>query len=720
MRAGSWGMALLLSAGSAWAAKPLWTRTVSPEAGPKAMGLGGGSVVVVTWDNAVVALDAAKGTQRWKAASPAPDDVQATGLAVVDDTVGVLWTGKAEVEGRDAASGAVRWTAPLEAPGTSLADCPGYQLMVATARGIGPDGQKTLMAVGLGPDGAPRWRAPVPGDLVGAGGGYVFAEQRSGVGRLKSNLVAVRCSDGASFALPAGPKRHVDFLDAEDGKVVTAHFDSGGGSGPLCITVIEKGVQGCMDAADLGARPGWVIQGATKRGPLLLVSTGHIEAYNLNDTPDSKVLLYDLGAEKPRALSEPMTASMGVVDAGQQWVAAFGTTGADDTLSLLDEYSLETKAKVALKKAPRVLAADAERAYVGSYDGAVTAVKLVAPGREATPRAKVAVAASAQVAAVAAPGLGWAATRVIDAHPKTGRTSGQKAPGTVAGLAFLGNDRLVAGGNDDRVRVFSVADGGRLYQSKGLGKDVDGLEGCADGTFAARIYGGAVQVFRAQGATWKPGAKVKHDGGWMFGLSGDCGVVVADDFGGTFTYYDAKSGRSLLNFDSQGRMDRRGLRARGGKLLVQQGPALALHDVGETREGSPALETKGVALEAEGGALVQAWPAGDGVLLEYCGTAACTVVLGERRVTFDTTGGVWSASVPSMIDLSPDGRWLVWGRDGLDLQLVDLQGGGRQSLGVVPRTMSATPTARFSPDGKTLAVAMQPEPWQVTLYRRGE
>lgn len=720
MRVGPWVMALLLGAGSAGAAEPLWTRTVSPEAGPKAMGVGGGSVVVVTWDNAVVALDAAKGTQRWRATSPAPDDVDATGLAVIDDTVGVLWTGKAEVEGRDAASGEVRWTAPLEAPGTSLAECPGHALMVATARGTGPDGQKTLMAIGLGPDGAPRWRTPAPGGVVGAGGGFVFAEKRSGVGRLKSSLVALRCSDGASFALPEGPKRHLDFLDAENGRVVTAHFDRGGGSGPLCITVVEKGVQSCMDAADLGARPGWIIQGATKRGPLLLVSSGHIEAYNLNDTPDSAVLLYDLGAEKPRALSPPMTASMGVVDAGQQWVAAFGTTGADDTLSLLDEYSLEVKAKVALKKAPRVLAADAERAYVGSYDGAVTAVKLVAPGRTAEPRQKVAVAPSAKVAAVAAPGLGWTAGQVIDAHPKRGRTSGQKTEGTVSGIAFLGADRLVAGGNDDRVRVFALADGRRLYASKSLGKDVRDLEGCADGTFAARIYGGAVQVFRPKGATWKPGARLKHDGGWMFGMSTDCGVVAADDFGGTFHYYDAKTGRTLLTFDSQGRMDRRGLRARGGKLLVQQGAALALHDLGETREGSPALATTGVPLQAEGGALVQAWPAGDGMLLEYCGTAACTVVLGDRRVTFDTTGGVWSSSVPSMIDLSPDGRWLVWGRDGLDLQLVDLQTSGRQSLGVVPRTMSATPTARFSPDGATLAVAMQPKPWQVTLYRRGE
>ena len=44
---------------------------------------------------------------------------------------------------------------------------------------------------------------------------------------------------------------------------------------------------------------------------------------------------------------------------------------------------------------------------------------------------------------------------------------------------------------------------------------------------AARIYGGAVQVFRPKGAAWEPGAKLKHDGGWMFGLSADCGVVAA-------------------------------------------------------------------------------------------------------------------------------------------------------------------------------------------------
>ena len=710
----TWMMVALLAAPGG--GDSLWSRHVSPEAGPRALAVAGDTLLVTTWDNAVLGLDASTGRERWRVKSARPDHFEGTQMARVDDVVGVLFAEATAVVGHDAHTGTPRWTLPLESPGTSLVGCVEHALMVVTARGTAADGTRGFLALGVGPDGAVRWRAPVEGDLVGAGDGYVFAEQRSGVGRLKKNLQAIRCSDGAVTTLEPGPARHLDFLQAAEGKVVTAHFEMGGGAGPICVTDIASGDRTCVEPSTV-APAGYRTAGALLRASTLYFAVAHLEAHNLNPAPDSWIFAWDLSRGRLLAQSPPLIASLGPVDAGAQIVAAFGTTGAADHLTVLDPTMLKPLLQVATRKAPTALAVDATRAFVGSYDGAVTAVRLPLPGTAPAKQQPVAQVAEVAAPAVVVPDLGWTIERVIDAHPKRGRTSGSDTDGTVGALAFVGSDALATGGNDDRVRVFGLEDGKSRFVSKPLGKDVDGLEGCADGTLVARVYGGAMSVFRARGTGWRATGKIRSRGGWMFGVSPDCRTVVADEYGGTFHLFDVARGAERGSFQGQGQADHRGLRVRGGVLLVQRGEALERHDLTTDRPGEALKGSIEAPSRVDDGGLVQAWVAGDAVLREYCGPTACTVYVGERALRFDTRGAAWSPSVPSMVDLSPDGRFMVWTRDGLDLVLVDVQSDARQPLGNLRRTMSATPKAAFSPDGRRLAVAMQPEPWQVTIYR---
>ena len=77
-----------------------------------------------------------------------------------------------------------------------------------------------------------------------------------------------------------------------------------------------------------------------------------------------------------------------------------------------------------------------------------------------------------------------------------------------------------------------------------------------------------------------------------------------------------------------------------------------------------------------------------------------------------------ASTVPSAIDVSADGAYLFFYRDGLELLVVRLRTGEQQLIGTVPRTMSSTPDGRFSPfDPRRLAVAMSPKSHQVTLLR---
>src|SRR5687768_7198003 len=90
---------------------------------------------------------------------------------------------------------------------------------------------------------------------------------------------------------------------------------------------------------------------------------------------------------------------------------------------------------------------------------------------------------------------GWRLERVVDAHPTKGVTSGQRTDGTVAALRFLDEARLLAGGNDDRVRVLRVDDGRELFASPALVKDIEHVIPCSSGHFGAVTYGGDIVWF---------------------------------------------------------------------------------------------------------------------------------------------------------------------------------------------------------------------------------
>ena len=416
------------------------------------------------------------------------------------------------------------------------------------------------------------------------------------------------------------------------------------------------------------------------------------------------------GSQRPY-FSAGSVASVSPLKVGDFLWSAFGSTGAKDHAVVLDAATLEVKLKVPLPKAPTALAAAGRLGFVGTYGGVVVAVQLpaAAPPVLAQP---VATQPSA-VAAVEAPDPdpSWKLRRVVDGHPKTGRTSGQKTVGTVAAVAWTG-DALITGGNDDRLRAFDAHTGKRLWKSTAQPKDIEGLEGCAGG-FAARIYGGAIRVISRKGARFKVVGRVAHNGGWMFGLTPDCRFIVADDFDGVLHTYVARGGRHIGDRALNTRLDRRGLRLVGSTLLVPSGDALHTLRVGEKATqpvGGPRSLPPGT------GPVVQAFATPLGPLVERCTPTECVVHVGGQALRFDTRGGAWSATVPSSIAVSRRGRDLAWHRDGLELILVYIASDRRQSLGVIPRTMSATPDFAFHPDADLLAVAMQPQPWQVSVY----
>jgi hypothetical protein len=374
------------------------------------------------------------------------------------------------------------------------------------------------------------------------------------------------------------------------------------------------------------------------------------------------------------------------------------------------------------------VAVDRERAYFGTYDGRVVAVALPRPGPGAV--TEVAVAAQQVTTPAAGPGLGWQLVRTFDAHPKRARTSGSLTDGMVTAVAFLDEQRVVLGGNDDFVAVYDVTGGKELWRSKKLGKDVERI-GVCDGGFAASVYGGKFTVFTParSGRGWSPQKAIQHAMGWFFGVSSSCAVVV-DDFDGAFTIYEA--GQARATFSAPGAFDRRGLAVVGSQLVISQPDELQVIDVAAAaRTGAVADAVQRVATPTErhGGALSQAWLLGDGRLLrEYCGPVRCVVEIVEGRgkggrgvvktLEFDTRGGGWASSVPSMIAAAADGSALVFFRRSLDLVIADIGSGKRQALSDLGGPVRDLVIARFSPSGKRIAVAGYPMPWQVTILER--
>jgi len=315
--------------------------------------------------------------------------------------------------------------------------------------------------------------------------------------------------------------------------------------------------------------------------------------------------------------------------------------------------------------------------------------------------------------------------RVIVAHPPRAKTSGNNTHGTVGDFAFLGPDSqlIASGGNDDRVRVHDIRSGKQVFASGRLGKDVDHIIACQDGRFAAETYSGKVAIFTRKGDAIRKHKVYNGSMGGLVGWTEDCKYILHAQFLAALEVVDASSGQVTAEIPARGM---RWFSLHDDRMLHAQGEQWSLW----TYTGQPQTSrSKAVELPSElGGArLVQAHVISDGMLVEYCQTGTCTTLLlngaGQpmAEATFDATHSVWVMTLGSNLELSPDQRFLFFYRDGLAPEVVELATGRRAVMELVPRTMSSTVTAAFSPhEPGLLAEAMTPEPNKITLFELGD
>lgn len=720
--------------------KPLkvkWKGKAGKDAGPVDFAAAYDRLFAISWKGDLFAFDAKTGKRAWRKKPRKRHDFEHGQIAAAGGVVVWLNAEDPQLLGLDPAKGKVKWKIELEAPPGSLDRCDGSRLVVATHRGPGADGKETLLARGVDPtDGTTRWRTPVPGEIAGTGGGYIFTYKRSGVGRLNDGLTAVRCATGEAKTLSFGSRApYLSFLGADGDWMATAHGANGSSYTEVCVTRTSEGGGGkCFSATD-GEVPTYSVSGGmvSAAHERVYFSTSHTAARNLDPSDDGWLFAYDVNANKVVARSSASSAGLGPIDAGAVLLSGFGSTGADDFAFLLDPADLRRVGTVAVSKAPTQLAVDAERGYVGAYDGSIRAFELPLPGPKPAAEAVVDVSGSAQPGVEKVEPLGFTVERIIDAHPKKGRSSGMKMEGLARSVAWLaGGERLAVGGNDDKVRVIDPDTGKRLWLSKSLKKDVTHLAGCPDGRVAALNYNGALTVFSPKGKKRYTASKtVKAGQSWTFGATAACGSMVVGPLSGPLVIYDGKTHSKVGEVPSSELrgFDDRGLRVSANRVVIPRAGGFTVYDLSEGADAElDKVQVEG-AYQAHGGNLSQVWMATtDQMLKEYCSAQQCVVelsLLGGRpthTMTFDISGSVWSPSVPSHIEVSPDGRWMFWARRGLEAVVVEIATGKQQAVRHIARSTGRAkpategPVATFAPDGR-LAIGMYPEPWQVLLIR---
>lgn len=717
--------ALLLSAPAVAAplvptAKATWTRSLGKDAGTTALVQTGSVVVAATWNSQLAGLNAATGKVLWRQRNK---KVAGTGLNLVVGG-GRVVTGMQNgnmLSGLDPKTGKVAWTRDFGSPIGSLMACPGHRLVAATFRGRLPDGSASLVAQAFDPtSGAPLWQVPASGILLGAGAGHLFTALPSGTGRLNTGVAGIDCATGAPLTLARPMRKFSQFLAAGAGHVVTSHFEFQFKKETVCVTALAGGTQTCFDAAFDGT-PKYGVSGALVSNGAVYISTAHQMAHNLDPSPDGWVFRYDLKAKAITAKSAALLSGGTLAAAGGQILTAFGSTGIDDFGYTFDPTTLKATAAVALKKAPRAAVANATHAFIGSYDGKITAFDLASPGR--APMAEKVVKAQ-PIKVGTAPQLGWSLARVVDAHPKTARSSGSKGPGHVNDVLFLDNERFAIGGSDDRVTVWSTTGKRRIWRSPRLGKDVQRLARCKD-RIAAYTYSGNIFTFAPRGRMWRRKAKIRNGFGWAFGMAANC-AVIADDFAGNFKIYKPDSSKVVAELEAKGVFDRRWVRVTGERMVVSRPSMLEVINVVDLREGPSAERQIPTPMTKHGAKISQARMVGDRLLVEYCNEETCVVELSggkapAKTLTFDVKGDGWSSTVGSTIEISPDGKSMIFFRRGLDLLLVDLATDKRQPLNDiagVDRQRDEVITPAFSPDSQSIAVGAHPKTWQVTLLKR--
>lgn len=705
-----------------------WSVDVSEPAGAPLLVPRGDRLAVLTWQGDVVVLDARTGKRRWRKQPRQRGGVSRPALAADQERVVVIWPSEPRVVAYDLDRGREAWSVPLDAVPAGMADCARHRAVVVTHRGLG-----TLLATAFDPkSGARLWQTPVEGPVVGAGDAYVFTATPSGFGVWPGRLGAVHCATGEVRAIPQNDRQLVEFLAAGDGVAVARHLDPGFSREQICLhrlgdPIADVPSSVCTDTAD-GEVPAHPLTGALIDDGTLYFSTAHISAHNLDPSPDSWIFARALDG-RARWRSPALVSRQAPVDAGPLLWTGFGSTGADDYAFLIDREDGRPVGRLPLRKAPTALAADRERAYVSTYDGRVYAVRLPEPGPAPVVRKPVTPSGRAHPKPAVDTGP-WRRLAIIDAHPKSAKTSGSRRPGTADPVAFVdpAGALLAVGGNDDKVRVFDVKSGKRRWISKRLGKDVEAVQ-AGGGRIHARIYGGRSFTFEPRGARWRRAARIDHGHGWMSGLSGDGQRVVTDTFDGEISAFDALSGDRVWRAPAKTAFDQRGVRVVGQRIVIHSAGALRVFDVGGDALAEVARRPTPGAIES--GEMTQAWMIDEThAAWEYCGPAQCVVEIGAlfgpesdggpvmRRV-FDVRGAGWVPDVPSTLHISPDRAWLFFFRLGLTPLVVEWAADARIPLSAITeKPVGEYTSAAFSADGRRLALGMHPASWQVTVIER--
>jgi hypothetical protein len=719
-------------------ARPLWSRQVEKKSYVRSLHVADGVLLADTESGRIFGIDPRTGRTLWKQRHPEPAGWDLR-MAVSGGRLVAAMSDYATVVAYEPRTGKVAWQRELAPIGT-LEACPGHRLVAVSHPGRRPDGAVVDMIHALDPaTGKTLWQTPADGVLVGSGDGWLIAV-RPGEIRKPGRHVAVRCADGAVRELPPARRETQSLLHAAEGKVVIRHAEMGGPTSDLvCVTELENGAEHCFEGTD--GQSEWVkVMGARLQDGVVHVVLWRSYSEDPKAGPTYWVFRYDLASRRMVGRSEPETSAGELVGGAGLIVTGFGDHDGPHFGRVVEAATGQWLASVALRTLPSAAALDGERAYFGNMGGEVVAVALPRPGPASVAEVAVAPQPMAEtVAGTAAqnpkgPTLGWRLVRTFDAHPRTARSASAVADGLVEAVAFLDEQRLAAGGNDDWVAVFDAVQGKQLWRSKKLGEDVQSIAVCERG-FAATALGGDVTLFEAarSGRSFVAGKRITHDDmAWMVGVTPGC-VIVAETHDDKLRVY--ADGRERVVFSIPGRIDPRLHRwvgpqvaVVGPHLVVPQPGRLEVYDVaaaaasGGTGRPVAAYETHAWAHD---GKLSQTWMLGDGRLLrEYCGEKRCVVELvGKdgsvaRTLSFAIRGDVMDTGVASMIVAARDAGTLVFFRRGLDAVIVDTATDRRQSLADLAGLPREVVAVAFAPSGKRMAVAGYPLPWQVSILER--